>query len=273
MNISSPSKLLLTIAVSGSSLLGNLSIPSAVGQPTINQRTTIAQARKFNPPKPPRGPVPGGRVRGGATRGNNAVICQKTNPDFTALVYNTQKENDITNVWGYTTLARPSLLFYIPFSQESQYKTKFTLKEEDIDSSIDSGKSIYTDTIPLPKKPGVVSWDLPANSPELKVGKRYRWYLTINCDPERKSLPMYVEGVIYRVEVNPIVVNKLKTATTLQEKFAIYAENGIWYEAIATLAELRRRNPQDQSLRDSWRSLLTDVKLEDVVEEAILESK
>ncbi|HLO85944.1 MAG TPA: DUF928 domain-containing protein [Nostocaceae cyanobacterium] len=271
MNITSqPVKLVFTIAVSAASLLGDLSIPSAIAKPAMtNQKIVIAQAAKFNPPKPPTGSAPGGRIRGGARRSNNLIVCPKTKPDFTALVYNTQQEQDITNVWGYTTLGHPSLLFYIPFSKQSPYLTEFTLTEEDIDSTKDDGSSIYTTTIALPDKPGVISWTLPAEAPELKVGKRYRWYLSINCDQDQMSPPMYVEGVIYRVELNPTVANKLKTAT-LVEKFAIYAENGIWHEAIATLAELRRQNPQDKSLQNYWQSLLTDIKLEDVAEKPIL---
>lgn len=266
-------KILLTLVMSGTGLASAFaSSPPVkfVNPPSTNQTTVIAKVVNFNPPPPPNGPAPGGRERGGAKRGSSSLICPKTNPDFTALAYNSQEKQDIkdvTNVWGYTTSANPSLLFYVPFSQQPSYLTEFILKED----SADNDEIIYETTIPLPEKPGVISWTLPEDAPELKVGQRYRWFFSIYCDPEKMSPPVHVEGVIYRMPISSEVASKLTTATLL-EKLEIYAENGFWYDAIATLAELRQQNPQNLFLRENWQSLLSSVNLEDVAKKPILGS-
>ena len=51
---------------------------------------------------------------------------------------------------------------------------------------------------------------------------------------------------------------------------ALYAQAGIWYEALATLAELRRSKPNDSVLISAWESLLQSVGLDTVAKEPII---
>jgi hypothetical protein len=48
---------------------------------------------------------------------------------------------------------------------------------------------------------------------------------------------------------------------------SLYAANGIWYEALAAAAELRRTNPQDPN----WSALLQAVGLEELASEPMVE--
>ncbi|WP_323374605.1 DUF928 domain-containing protein [Nostoc commune] len=71
-----------------------------------------------------------------------------------------------------------------------------------------------------------------------------------------------------RIELNPATVKELQT-TEPRKRYAIYAQKGIWYEALATLAELRQKNPEDAALKAEWQNLLGSISLDDVAGEPI----
>jgi hypothetical protein len=41
-----------------------------------------------------------------------------------------------------------------------------------------------------------------------------------------------------------------------RDRTAIYATSGIWYDSLATLAELRQKRLDDAALKNDWQSLL-----------------
>ncbi|MEH2400819.1 DUF928 domain-containing protein [Nostoc sp.] len=269
---SQPIKLFLVLAFSCTSLL--VSLTPVLAKPTLSSslsdaygglrlrsdaKTTLAQATTFNLPPLPPGPPPGGRVRGGAKRGE--PICPLTKPKLTALVPFTESD-EVINVWGQTTLERPSWFFYVPYTKNSPYEVEFVLQDQD-------SNEISRPPIALPDKPGVIRVSLPSTAPALALNKQYRWFFTINCNKQTISPPTFVEGVIVRVELNPTVVKKLQT-TELLKRYAIYAENGIWYDALTILAQLRQKNPEDATLQAEWRHLLGQTHLDDIVAEPIL---
>jgi hypothetical protein len=54
------------------------------------------------------------------------------------------------------------------------------------------------------------------------------------------------------------------------QQVAIYASNGIWYEALTTLAQLRQNSPQDATLQQEWQDLLIFVGLNDIAAKPLL---
>ena len=263
-------KLFLLVAFSCTSLL--VSLTSVVAKPTLdfsinvgaarrshhfNAKTTLAQAKTFNQPAIPPGPPPGGRVRGGAKRGN----FPPTKHDLTALVPFTKESNSVINVWGQTTLEHPSWFFYVPYTKDSRYVVEFVLQDQD-------SNEVYQKAIALPDKPGVIRVSLPTTAPALALDKQYRWFFTISSDREKNSPPTFVEGVIQRVQLSPAVVKELQT-TELLKRYAIYAQNGIWYEALTILAQLHQKNPKDVALQTEWQNLLGSIHLDDIAAEPI----
>ncbi|MBG1269635.1 DUF928 domain-containing protein [Nostoc sp. WHI] len=271
-----PIKLFLMLAFSCTSLL--VSQTSVVGKPTpgsslsdaygglrlrSDAKTILAQATTFNKPPLPPGPPPGGRSRGGAKRGESAA-CPPAEPDLTALTPFTE-ENSVINVWGNTTVEHPNWFFYVPYTKNSDYAVEFVLQDQD-------SNEVYKKAIALPDKPGVIRVSLPSAAPALALNKQYRWFFTINCDKKKNSPPTFVEGVIQRVELNPATVKKLETTEPLK-RYAIYAQNGIWYEALTILAELRQKNPKDATLKAEWQDLLKSISLDDIAAKPILSDK
>lgn len=254
-------KLLLGLALGYAGFFASQTLTLATPVVTTHHSmATLSQKVYFNPPPPPKDPPPGGRVLGGATRGS----CPQVKLDLTALVPFTQEPHSVTNVWSLTTAAHPTFWFYVPYSQNVS-PAMFVLQDQ-------NSNQIYEKAIAPPTNPGIISVSLPVDAPKLAVNQQYRWFLTFSCDTAKQSPPVYVEGVIKRVNLSSEITKQLQTATPLQQ-FAIYSQNGIWHEALTTLAKLRQKNPEDTALKTQWQDLLVSIHLGDVATEPIVLDK
>jgi hypothetical protein len=212
-----------------------------------------------------------GRIRSGSSRTieNKAApsICPKATPPLTALVQFEELPRPgklpKMNVWGYTTVAQPTLWFYMPYTQTQAIRADLTVVVDDESFAI----VIPPTPVQLPSKPGIVAVRLPPSAPALEIGKRYRWALTLNCaSSPNTSDKMQVEGVIVREALSETAKAELATAKGIQ-KVMIYAENGIWHDALTTLAELRQKDFADPTLKSDWQSLLDSMMLSGSSEE------
>lgn len=211
------------------------------------------------PPLPPRG-APGQRQ--GET-GRRSELCRNVETPLTALVpiYETSGEN---SVWGLTVAEHPTFWFYVPYSLTPDLAVEFRLQEEE---NWQNDKYVYKTTFTAETAPGVISLRLPSQV-ALQVGKRYRWSLVVHCFLQDNSANIVVNGWIERIAPSENLIKQLKTATP-REDFALYAANGIWYDALTTLSELRRVSPQDALLKHEWTALLQDVNLNDITSKPI----
>ncbi|HEY9803043.1 MAG TPA: DUF928 domain-containing protein [Leptolyngbyaceae cyanobacterium] len=271
MSTLKPIKILLALTFGYTSLLAGQSWVLAK-TPTVNSANrhnltngNVTARNKQNsfaqPPLPSSEGRPGGRVRGGAKRGP----CQLVETQLTALVPFTQNAPTETDVWGFTTQAHPTFLFYVPYSKNAGYPTKFLLQDKE-------GNDIYQKAIALPEKPGIISVSLPPDAAALAVDQQYRWFFTVDCDQKNPSPPIYVEGVIKRVQLKPATIQQLETGSLL-EKFELYAANGIWFDAAEILFQLRQKNPQNAAIENKWRNLLTSISLDDIVAKPVVLAK
>ncbi|MEG3871505.1 MULTISPECIES: DUF928 domain-containing protein [unclassified Microcoleus] len=233
----------------------NISQLAVVGQPSIN-----------TPDRPPN-PIPGGPrfipptedidnwpptqprrpVRGGC-----ASISQL---GLTALVPK--------NKMGRTVSDYPTFFFYLP--QTEAESAEFILQDE-------SGKEIYKQELTISNLSGVIGVSIPANQnvPPLEVGKSYTWNFTVICDSLDRSADQIEIGTVRRVELSEDIRRQLDQADPRQ-KTVIYAENGIWQDALSTLAAARRDQPNDTTFKADWESLLDSVKLGEIAKEPIVQ--
>ncbi|MBO1350869.1 MAG: DUF928 domain-containing protein [Hormoscilla sp. GUM202] len=172
---------------------------------------------------------------------------------------------------GQTISEYPTFFVYVPASLQSWADT---VKGAEFGIEDENGNEIYSDAISLPSDSGIVSVSIPStpDTPKLEVGKNYIWYFHVICDwqnnPLDRSSIHYVESRIQRVEASDALAMGLKQ-NSVRDLVDLYAEEGMWFDLLKTLAELRRDRPGDLLLAAEWARLLRHerVQLSDLAEE------
>ncbi|PSB26085.1 DUF928 domain-containing protein, partial [Stenomitos frigidus] len=120
--------------------------------------------------------------------------------------------------------------------------------------------------------PGVASLSLPgnANIPPLVVGKDYHWSVSLICKTDDRSKDIRVDGWVQRVATNVDLTKQLATAKPT-DRVRLYANNGIWFDTVTTLAEQRCANPKETALNSSWAELLKSVQLEAIADQPLIQ--
>ena len=209
------------------------------------EQTTSAKAFQitFNPPKSDQPKT----TRGAASRCLGESNNQVTNSHLSLVPLIP------TSAPGLTVASHPTVLAYLPsFAQ----KVLFSWRDE-------NNNDHYQITLTLNHQGGVLSLTLPDDAPPLEVGKNYSWGLAIIPDGKLKPDTPTIEGQIQRVALESTICDRLETATLL-ETAVIYGEAGIWYETVATLAQLKTAEPNNQNLVANWEYLLTSVGLDKI---------
>ena len=211
----------------------------------IASAPTLALAQRYNPPQ--RG-IPG-RREGAGTRSPLDRCITGAKP-LTGLIPN--------NNFGTTTSSTPVLLWYVPSTGAKTAELRL------ID---DNDTELFTATLPLTTVPGIISLQLPAQvTAKMTAQQDYHWQFSLTCNATDPSKNPFVEGVIQRVSAKTEVEQQLKTAVNTRDRATVYAEAGIWHDAIALLAKERCANPTNPTVQTSWKTLLTSVGLQDLAD-------
>lgn len=186
-------------------------------------------------------------TKGGASRGSQCAIdSQEVARPFIPLIPATNH--------GLTTASHPTLLAHIPAT--TAQSVFLSIQDE-------NEEEIYQSVLPIGNQSGIISLDVPQEAPALETGKTYKWSFALMCDNKLRPDSPIIEGYIERVQPKPELAAQLEGATPV-EMAALYGKAGIWYETIATLAQLREAKPQNQELMNAWDSILNSVGLEKV---------
>lgn len=192
----------------------------------------LAAAVAVQPSTPQR---PGNQSGGGA-RGD----CPSTEMPLTVLMP--------ASNFGLTTVAQPTLWFYVPYTAAEVAVGLFSLQTE---TGEDVGEPI---TISLPAaSPGFVSLTLPESLALATLDTDYQWYFELYCGED--SSPVYVNGWMQRVAPTPDLEAQLAAGEMPAD--VAYASETIWFDAIAAIAPLRADSPDAADLLARWNTLLT----------------
>jgi len=174
---------------------------------------------------------------------------------------------------GKTIAEYPTVFWYMPkISGEDSPApaVEFVLRDE-------KSQEVYSTTYVLVRSregfvgsPGIMSLTAVTPTP-LKIGREYRWQLTLRCDSTDlvdRSGDEILGGKLKRVQPDPNLVIRVQQATP-EERVALYADARLWYETVGTLLELRREYPNDKNLADAWKTLLNSVGLKTISEEPL----
>lgn len=159
---------------------------------------------------------------------------------------------------------RPTIYFLTPKVDGRVY---FRLDEDFGTPS--QRKRIYRSSFKIKNDAGVIAYKLPDDAPALELNKRYAWKLDIDDMSNTRS----VYGSIRRVELNVMSDKLLSTTTDPLERAAILAAQGIWYEALQTLAEAQITVPQNVEIFEEWTSLLKSANLDRVLTHSLVIQK
>jgi len=169
------------------------------------------------------------------------------------------KSND-----GLTLGESPTFFAYV---SPSATQVEFTLQADD-----EKGTEVYKTTFKV-DQPGIVEVSIPAigdRQKSLEIGQRYQWSFSVACDDD-PSGNYFVKGIVQRIEPQETLKNVLTNPDPMARAIA-YAKNGIWYETIATLAQMRRLAPDDSEPRAEWRQLLQSQGLESIADQPLVQS-
>lgn len=130
---------------------------------------------------------------------------------------------------GRSTAQQPTFAWFVPRDSASK-PMRFALYEW-----VPNGKPKAVREITLQSSPGIMklSADLA-----LQAGKTYLWQVIIQCDPDNPSGDLVSEGNIEIVAMPVEVQSKLDRASNGTEKARIYAEAGLWYDALSEALKL-----------------------------------
>jgi|688.fasta_scaffold43470_2 hypothetical protein len=231
-----------------------LAISIAIGLPlSLSLFTPSAQAQsrrvRYNPPSNLGTPIV-------STPGILRSACETTEVCLIGLVPDLKAENAPV---PQTISERPTVYFLIP---KIDGNVSFTLTEEDIRS--DKGKRIYTTTFYLKSKAGIIAFKIPDHVQGLKLGKNYSWRFTKNFTINDPT-DLEVIGSMRRVLPNQNLITQLKKVSLPIDRAALFAQEGIWYETVQTLAEALQGNPKKPEIVSEWNELLKSAKLNRVL--------
>jgi len=236
-------------------------LPLAQNPPPPPDRGSPSQQRPgagsyFKPPTLPPDFWGAGQREGAASRGQYKLLTA-----LVPVIEDTSDEGNQEFVFGLTAAERPTFWFYVPEPLTPTRSFEFVLEDK-------QGNQIYkTSFMRSGDFSGVIGIELPPTVEPLEVGKMYHWEFKVYLN---RNLPIAVDGIVQRVALEPALETQLEQATA-QEKPDIYAENGIWFNALTSLAELRCQNPEDPQLLSKWTQLLQDVDLEALAQEPIIQ--
>ncbi|MDJ1182294.1 DUF928 domain-containing protein [Roseofilum casamattae] len=191
---------------------------------------------------------------------------------------------------GRTLSSSPTLFVYLPkhttdramlivqeLDRQKVWEAGLTLNELSDRTKDRFLKAEFESEIALSGEAGVASismGDYP-QLPELEPGKIYLWAFQFIC---ANTFSDYTQGWIEVISSNDDrtkVQGELEQAKSDRDRIKIYAEQGIWYDLMAMVAQMRQMPglDSDRAIED-WKSILRhpQVGLENIAEEPLLPS-
>lgn len=185
--------------------------------------------------KPPLRGAPAVRIDGGS-RGNGISLIRLTvlAPDHT----------------GLTVQEQPTLFWYQSEPADVPFVLTLLVDKQ--------AKPVLQVKLPDAKRAGIQRLNLSDYHVTLSPGVEYEWVVALVVDPESRSKDVVASGSIQRVEPSGSLAARLANSSKPDRPY-IYAEEGIWYDALAELANLLETQPGNASLRAERAALLEQV--------------
>jgi hypothetical protein len=158
---------------------------------------------------------------------------------------------------GFTITKQPTLYWYLSQSWDAQIE--FTLNK------IGAIEPILELTIGLPynsdvHQAGMHHLRLADYDVHLEPDQEYEWFIVIVSDPEQRSNDWLASGTIRYIKPSNALTKQL-SQTSQKQWYKVYAENGIWYDAIDNISMQIEKQPFNKELRRQRASLIEQVAM------------
>lgn len=205
----------------------------------INQTNTYTPTDR---PKPQ-------RTQGGGSRG-----CVNSHPVSLKLLV----PQDHT---AFTANSHPTFSWYV--STVPSMPMEIALVEEGV------AQPILVKRLTV-KNSGLLQFKLPQEVSGLEVGKEYRWTVSLVCNPERPSQSIYARAWIQRKDVSLNLYKNILSKKSSYDKALAYIQAGIWYDAIASIAEPTSNSSEIRLASTLLQDLLRQVGIKEASEIKLL---
>ncbi|NER96195.1 MAG: DUF928 domain-containing protein [Symploca sp. SIO1B1] len=138
---------------------------------------------------------------------------------------------------GQTVSTRPTLAWLVP--DNTRKPMELRLHEYDSEGTLQP----IGEVISLESSPGIMTFTLPEDGLELKVGHTYRWQVAIICDPDQPASDLIAREDIQVVEKPSDWENTLSDRANLSD---FYADEGLWYDALQEALKLAEESGQGE---------------------------
>jgi len=255
--------MLRSTRIRGVGLLVGLAVLLAASHTSHAQAPAAAQpaAQAAQPRAPGAGTVPQPSRRSRAAwkdrlavriRGTDNSCLVSTTPNAAGAALTRSALAPVTRT-GRTSHAQPVL--YWQLSTPTPCQIDFTLIDE---TSIEPLLEIPLSTPDRPVSASVQQVRLADHGIQLSPGVRYRWFVAIILDPAARSKDTVVSGTIERVEPSQALRDQLTQVAQAEPARVptLYAEAGLWYDALMLLADMIQAAPQDSRLQQQRTAVL-----------------
>jgi hypothetical protein len=149
-----------------------------------------------------------------------------------------------------TLAARPTLLWHLSSVPDTGEWRLVIADPQAIDP-------LVSRLLPRPARPGVQRVELDA---DLAPGVEYQWSIVWRRDPGNPASDVIAQGWVRRVSA-PAGLHAELVSRPAHEHAALYAREGLWYDALAELDRVHRRFPDEPGPRQALSALLADADL------------
>ena len=153
---------------------------------------------------------------------------------------------------GLTVSESPTLYWFL--SREASIPVEFVLTDPA------QANPVIDMQIEPPVAPGIYSVRLDQRGVVLEPGTAYRWFVSLVPDTTRRSSDVISGGVVRRVAPNAQLEAQLGEVAP-DRVGHVYAEHGLWYDALAFWSQWIEEMPNEPRLRTQRAALLEQAGL------------
>jgi hypothetical protein len=158
---------------------------------------------------------------------------------------------------------QPSLFWYLDGLLPGKAVIEFTFIDDEAIAPLVEAN------LAKPDRPGLHRIDLSAYGVNLSPGKEYEWSVSIIIDPDDRSQDIVATGWIECVAQSDSLATRLASEGG-DRSVHVFADEGLWYDALTALGDQMQRDPNDPQLMDVRSSLLRQVGLDRVATAPVL---